>query len=85
MREPSFQKAYLAAKRQVVETTIAKVQRITGEAADTLREVMLCESNPASSRVQAAKTIIEMAIQGVEVSEILTRLDMLETALLNRR
>jgi hypothetical protein len=85
MREPSFKSAYLTARRQVVEVAIAKVQRMTGEAADTLREIMLSESNPASSRVQAAKTIIELSLRGIEIADILARIDALETGLLSRR
>ncbi len=85
MQEPSFKAAYLAARRQVVEATIARVQRMTGEAANTLREIMLSENNSASSRVQAAKTIIELAVKGIEVGDILARLDALEAGRLTRR
>jgi hypothetical protein len=85
MKEPSFRAAYGEAKRQVVENSISRLQKIAGEAAGVLGSLMVDESSPPNTRVAAAKIVLELSLRGVETADILSRLDMLETALLNRR
>jgi uncharacterized protein (UPF0147 family) len=85
MKELSFRTAYGEAKRQVVENSISRLQKIAGEAAGVLGSIMRDESSPPNTRVAAAKIVLEMSLRGVETADILSRLDMLETALLNRR
>ncbi|MGD0620911.1 MAG: hypothetical protein ABSA82_00345 [Thermacetogeniaceae bacterium] len=80
MQQPDFQECYRAAKRQVVEQSITRLLQVTGEAVSTLREIMLDKEAPTSSRVSAAKTILETAIKSVEIEDILTRLEALEQA-----
>ncbi len=81
MQQPDFQDRYRAAKRQVVEQSITRLQQVTSEAVDVLREIMLDREATASSRVSAAKAVLEMAVKAVEVEDLAARLEELERVL----
>jgi hypothetical protein len=80
LQQPDFQEQYRAAKSQVVAAAIGRLQQVTGEAVSTLRQIMLDKEAPASSRVTAARVILEQAIKTVEIEDVLTRLEALERA-----
>ena len=65
-----FQTAYREARRQVVQQAIVQVQQATGEAVETLRQVMQAADAPASAKVSAAKTILETAVKAVELEDL---------------
>jgi hypothetical protein len=48
-----------------------------------LREILHDKTAPASSRVSASKIVLEIALKGLEVSDILERLDNLERSMLS--
>jgi hypothetical protein len=75
---PEFQTRYRAARRQLVETAIAQLQSDCTIAARVLREVAEDMNAPASSRVAAAKAIIEQSVQAVELVDMEERLKRLE-------
>ena len=52
-----------------------------GISVKTLIEIMENTEAPASSRVAAAKTMIETGIKAVEIEDIETRLSTIETVL----
>jgi hypothetical protein len=79
--KPDFQDAYRQAKRQVVEQAVTVLQQATGDAVSTLRCVMLDKEAPASSRVAAAKTVLETAIKAVELEDLAGRIEELEQIL----
>ena len=60
-----------------MQHTIAQVQRASGEAVETLRTIMNKVEAPASARVSAAKTVLDMALK-VEAEDIEDRLQALE-------
>src|SRR4029453_10696766 len=64
LKDATFQTAYRAARRAVVQHAITQVQQATGEAVETLRSVMQDAEAPASARVSAAKAVLETAIKG---------------------
>ena len=76
----AFQAAYREARRAVVHHAIAQVQRATGEAVETLRQVMQDINAPASAKVSAAKTILETAVKAVELEDLEARIATLEAA-----
>ena len=78
MKDEGFQTAYRAARRQVVQHAVVKVQRATGEAVATLRHVMRDAEAPASARVSAARAILETAIKAVELEDLEARIIALE-------
>jgi hypothetical protein len=78
LKDENFQTAYRAAKREVVDHAICRLQRSSGKAVETLETVMKGAGNPATSRVSAAKIILEMALKGVEVEDLERRIIDLE-------
>lgn len=75
---PDFQEKYREAKRQAVAQAVARLQQVTTQAVDTLEAIMIDTEAPASSRVTAAKTVLEMAIKGVELEDLSARIEALE-------
>jgi molybdenum-dependent DNA-binding transcriptional regulator ModE len=78
LRDPAFQTDYRAARRDAVEHAITRLQSDAADAARVLREVANDKKAPASARVSAAKTILEQAMKGVELQDVIERLDKLE-------
>ena len=80
MQRPDFQAAYREARRAAMQQVTARLQDASREAVDCLREVQRDGESGASSRVAAARTILELAIKSVDLEEIQQRLDALEQA-----
>jgi hypothetical protein len=78
---PAFQSRYRRARRQLVETAIAQLQSACTIAVRVLREVAEDNQSPASSRVAAAKTIIEQSIGAIELMDLQDRVETLEKML----
>jgi hypothetical protein len=78
LQQPAFQTRYRAARRQLVETAIAQLQSDCSIATRVLREVAEDKEAPASSRVAAAKIIIEQSISAVQLTDLVERVEMLE-------
>lgn len=78
LKEPGFKAAYREARQQVVDTAIGRIQEVCSEAVETLRAVMQDAQAPASSRVAAAKSILEMAMKAVETQDLEERIAVLE-------
>jgi DNA-binding MurR/RpiR family transcriptional regulator len=78
LKDNAFKEAYRAAKREVVNHAICRLQRSSGQAVKTLEDVMRDGESPATSRVSAAKIILEMALKGVEVEDLEKRIEVLE-------
>ncbi len=75
MQQPAFREAYRHARRKAVEQARARQQQASGEA---LREVMNDQDAPHASRVSAARTVLDMAMQATNEEEIEKRLAALE-------
>ncbi len=78
---PTFQARYRQARRDLVEVAMSQLQADCGAAARVLREVAEDASVLASSRVAAAKTILELSIKAVELSDLAERVARLEELL----
>jgi len=76
-----FQTRYRAARRQLVETAIAQLQSDCTTAARVLREVAEDRQAPASSRVAAARAIIEQSVSAVQLTDLQERLEEVERLL----
>lgn len=85
MQDDEFQAKYKAAKKQALSVAIAQLQAATGEAVQTLRDVAADADSPASSRVSAAKSILELAIKAAEIEDIEQRLSDLEAQIKERK
>ena len=73
-----FKDAYREAKREAVSAAISRLQQTATEAVDALRDVMNDTESPASARVSAARSILEIAIKAVELEDFERRLEALE-------
>jgi AcrR family transcriptional regulator len=76
-----FREAYKEVRLQAVRQAIGQVQSASAEAVETLRAIMADTGATSSSRVSAAKTVLEMALKGVELEELETRIAALEEQL----
>lgn len=83
MQLPAFQSRYRAARRNLVESAIAQLQRDATVAVRVLREVAEDAEAPAAARVTAARTILEQSISAVELTDLMERVEQLETALVD--
>lgn len=82
LKEPLFEKELKAAKRQLVNRAILRLQRSSSDAASTLSEICKDKDATAASRVSAAKEILSNALKALELDGIETRLKILEEKLL---
>lgn len=85
MKLPQFQEELKEARRQAVSLAIGKLQRSTSAAVKVLQDVAENDEAPASARVSAAKTILEMALKAVELDDIINRLEEIEKAMEARK
>jgi len=79
LRRADFQDQYRQARREVVSQAIAALQQASWEAVGTLRQVMADSEAPATSRVSAAKAVLELALRAVELEDLQERVRALES------
>jgi len=84
LQQPAFQARYRAARRQLVETAIAQLQSDCSIATRVLREVAEDKEAPASSRVAAAKAIIEQSISAVQLTDLQAEVEEIKRLLAER-
>ncbi len=84
LQTEAFQTRYRQARRDLVEVAMSQLQANCGAAARVLREVAEDASVLASSRVAAAKTILELSIKAVELIELQVRIQRLEETITNQ-
>jgi hypothetical protein len=78
LKDPPFKNAYLEARREVMGHSIAKVQQATGAAIETLKAVMADSAEKSGARVSAARTVLELALRGLETLDLEQRIEALE-------
>ena len=78
MKEPEFDAAYRAARRQAVHQSIARLQQATGAAAITVLKLMTDVNVPAAIRLRAAECVFDHAMKGVELEDFEARLAQVE-------
>jgi hypothetical protein len=77
---PEFKTPYLKAQREAFAECVARLQWASSTAVDTLAEIAIDTKVSASSRVRAAETILSQARLGIEVADLLARVEVLEAA-----
>jgi hypothetical protein len=80
LHEPAFADVYRSARREAVRQAIARLQHASTDAVNVLCGVMADTGAPPSTRIAAARTVLEHAIHGVELDDLAARLDALEGA-----
>lgn len=78
LKDQEFAEAYRELKREAVGQAITRLQQISCQAVETLKTIMLDKESPASVRVSAAKSILEMAVKAIEIEDIARRVETLE-------
>lgn len=76
--DANFDAAYRAARKNAVEQAIARVQQTSGVAVQILLSIAADKDAPASSRVAAARTMLELALRAVEFEDLTARVRALE-------
>jgi hypothetical protein len=78
LKEPRFQAAYREARREALRLATARLQQISGEAVEALREIVGDRSQQGASRVGAARCILDYAAKMTELEDFGERLARLE-------
>ena len=78
LQNQDFQDAFMEVRRQLVQQVVSNIQRSMSKAVNTLLEVMDDPDSPASSKVQAARSIIDVGLKGLELEDFELRLARLE-------
>ncbi len=78
LKDTEFLSEYRNARRQTVENAIGQMQQASSEAVETLRRNLTCENSAVETRT--AQIIFENSIRGLELTDILERLEALENA-----
>ncbi len=76
--EPAFADAYRSARRAAVGQAVTRLQQVSGGAVAVLVQVMADKRAPASTRVTAAKTVLEFSFRAVELEDLAERIAALE-------
>lgn len=79
MQREDFRERYQQARREAYSQAIAQLQRASSEAVQVLCDVMKDSKNPPSSRVSAAKSVLDLAQKAIELEDLSARLEALET------
>jgi hypothetical protein len=78
LQDDTFQDAYRRARTKIVQQAIAKMQNASGLAVSVLEEIMSDKDSPPSTRVNAAKAVLETSLKAVELEDILRRIERIE-------
>lgn len=77
-QEPEFQELIVKIKNDMFQDTLKKAQVYSMESLEVLKEIMHDTSATDSSRVAAARTILELGLNSAEQELILNKIEALE-------
>ena len=78
LRIPAFREQYRLPRREAVSQAVGQLQAACSVAVVALIDISRDVNSPASSRVSAARTVLEMALKGVELEDLAVRVEELE-------
>ncbi|MFH1036436.1 MAG: hypothetical protein V1806_18215 [Pseudomonadota bacterium] len=78
LKAPAFADAYRSARREALSLATSRLQQVAGEAVDSLATVMNDQASPASARVSAARSVLNLAYRAQEQQDFEARLSALE-------
>lgn len=85
LNEPTFKKAYRDICRASVQNAIAQLQNASGTALAVLIAIMSDTNQRASTRLTAAKTVLESSLKAFELEDLAQRVEALEAMLEERK
>ena len=77
-RIPEFKEQYRLARREAVSQAVGHLQGACSVAVVALTDISQDVSCPGSARVSAARTVLELALKGVELEDLAVRVEELE-------
>ena len=80
---PDFQAAYRRARRELMESTITRLQAATGEVVEMLKSVAKNGAKDGD-RIRAGIALLDHAFKGTEILDLEERLSAVEEALAKR-
>ncbi len=83
LADPEFQAAYRDAFGNMVEDATRQAQQAISPALSTLREIVEDREEDAQARISAARAILSHGLKLIETTDILNRLQELETEMRN--
>jgi predicted transcriptional regulator len=85
MSDEDFARLYREARWLSISMASSKLQQISGQAVDTLSEIMTDKEASASARVNASKTVIDLALRAYELEDMESRIARLERQAYERK
>lgn len=82
-KDPEFQDIINQVKNNMFQDTMKKAQAYSMESLEVLRKIMNDGAATDSSRVSAARTILELGLNSAEQEMILTKIEELERMMSN--
>lgn len=83
LQRDDFQQKLRDARQEMLASTLDRLQAINVQAVATLSVVMSSAKSPASAKVSAARTALEMSLRVIEIVDIGERLGAIERRLGN--
>ena len=78
LQKPEFADQYKIARQELLRSTLDKLQAINAQAVECLATVMSSAKSPASAKVSAARTTLEMSLRIIEIVDVTERLAAIE-------
>jgi hypothetical protein len=69
-QDPEFSRRLREARREAVDHTVLRLQRVSPDAVTVLHDLMMKEDAPAAARITAARTVLDYSIRAVEIDEL---------------
>ena len=85
MKQEAFNADYRTAKQELVRHALGEIQAASCTAVATLQAVMTDADAPASARVSAARTVLELGLKATMLEDFDQRMAALEATLTPRR
>lgn len=84
LSDPVFKQAYQEARRTSICQAMGSLQSATSEAAQVIRDIMNDPNERGTTRLMAAKTIIDNSLKSLELEDLAQRVEELEQRLLRK-
>ena len=82
LQEPAFLEQYRKARKTALDQAISTLQERSNKAARALIDIVEDQEMPPSTRVMAAREILQTSIKGVERDDFESRLEQLEKTIM---
>jgi uncharacterized small protein (DUF1192 family) len=79
--DQAFKSEYLRVRRRIVNNAVFQIQKATDNAVNVTIGLMNDPETPATARLAAARTVLEMSLNALQVEELEERIRVLEARL----